>query len=336
MRTGKALGFRTIGCLVLLPLLLGTSVVATGREPARPTAEKDAGGGVHSDQLSRKSRALEPIDTIAESGANRESEIYREITKSGISDGQVATEYLRKHLLKGPSSGLDRQTRICLEIFQCFPDPDSLDVLAKLLKVKTYPVEVQRVILYTMCLQKGGVPRVEVFLNSSDEKLRAAAIGALCCVYPDEKSRSLIQKIREEEGFETGSAIGRAVGSAQSRLDDIQCYFYPDSRCFAWDSDSFAGRFRYIRDGSPYKMSKVPVPFKETYTLGSDPARVFIWEQLQCLWHEDPQQARKMLEEEIRTAPDEPGAGEVARHILEDLAVGTCPPFDPKKARCRR
>jgi hypothetical protein len=81
-------------------------------------------------------------------------------------------------------------------------------------------------------------------------------------------------------------------------------------------------------------MTSVPIPYSRTYNLRTEPFEVFLWEQYQCLWNEDPQEVRKMLEEEIETAASKPGGGEVAKYILEDLSVGTCPAFDPQKARC--
>ena len=124
-------------CLGVITIVFGISVVARGDGPAAGKHEKDAVSGTEGHETSGKSSTLEIIDGIVESGANRQSEIYREIKKNDVLNGRIATAYLRKRVLGDPSKRNDRRMRVCLEILQCMPDPDSLPVLENLSSAKT-------------------------------------------------------------------------------------------------------------------------------------------------------------------------------------------------------
>lgn len=250
------------------------------------------------------------IEGISKSGRFRRPEVRRVSQGIGISSGRKATDYLTRleeNRQKSEPRCWRLRLEISLEILRCFPDKNSLGVLEELLNSADGFAEAE--ILTTMSLQEGGAERVERFLQSSDDIIRGAAISALSRVWPLENVRVMIETIKKQGVDLAGTSTGRALSKAQQMLDYAE-----------WLSriDDFGERLCLLLDMGPY----APLPIPVGPRLGTDPARAFVWEELQLLWQENQPLAREIINEYRRSHPERKGFVEL---VINDLVDGTCP-----------
>lgn len=260
----------------------------------------------------RQEHSWEVIERIAEAGKLRQSEIRREIQNRGISSGSVAITYLTD--LAGGKRELDPRSwrfrvRICLEILQCMPDETSVGVLRRLVESEVNSDATRTEILYSMCLQEGGLAYVEHLLQSQDDSIRGAAICALSRVQSDAQVRLMIQTIRGQEGDLTGTFTAVALSKAQTMLELSQSLS---------QIGDFGDKLRFLLDWLPYEQP--PLPGEPV--LGTDPVRTFVWRRLEVLWHEDTKQATRIIEE---IGKENARRKNLNERLIADLSAGTCP-----------